>query len=229
MKSFQKSEPNKFENAMVKRSSRYGPNVLDWLRSVYFSLMGSTLLTLSLKANGISLWALLLMFVAFTCFSLGLICSLRIANRFKKYEKAYDAMPATSRAEMMDDAYYAKEELGRHSLLVGKNKTSWILRDHVVIYCIWIFALIAVVGAGFKIEWDSAQSSRKNALRLEKLNGEITELKRSLTIIKDQQAEIVVLKDSLKLLKKSLISKDAEIIKLDGVIKKARRNKACKL
>lgn len=228
MKNLQKPDPNDFERALVERSSRYGPNVLDWLRSVYFSLMGSTLLTLSLKANGVSHLAVLLMFIAFVFFSLGLICSLKIANRYKKYEKAYDSLSAKAKGNLMDNDYYIKQELDRHKLLVGKEKTSWVLRDHVVTYCIWVMALVAVVGAGFKIESDIDLSSEKNKARLEKLDFGIEDLKKSNTGQVELIAKIKTLSDSLFLLKGKLNDKDSELTKLDNRIKKAR-NRGCKL
>jgi hypothetical protein len=132
---------------VFKRSCKWGANISDWIRSVYFSLLGSSVLNFALKWYSISLPGMILYILALVLFAWGLAVAVRITNEFKIWEKDYErssTIKNVSRSGYLE----LKEE---------KKKT-----EHFVLYTIWIPAVIAIGFVGYGIESKSAVSSNGN-------------------------------------------------------------------
>ena len=136
----------------IKWSTDISPNVLDWIRSIYFSLLGSSMLTFSLKLSTLSIYSFVIFAAGVFSFLLGLLVSVSIANRFKKYEKNYDGLPEAIKLAKKTSEYYYEQEID--------SKQRFIRRmEHFFFYTLWIPALLCICYAGFYMETKSTKSS----------------------------------------------------------------------
>ena len=162
---------NKSKCIPVNWTSAVSPNVIDWIRSIYFSLFGSSMLTLSLKISTLSADSRVLFIAGVLAFLLGLFVSVGIANRFKRYEKNYDNQSEGERIAKEPKVYFYEQETDKKFF---KKILMWT--EHVLLWVIWIPALICVGYAGFYIEDKSAKSSAETNAVISNINSKVQQI-----------------------------------------------------
>jgi hypothetical protein len=140
-------------------SVKMGANSIDWLRSVYFSLFGSSLLTFCLKLSTLDANSIIPFAMGIACFLFGLIASVLITNRFKKHEKNYDTLAQKEKLDTEIEQYYIEQEHTLAEYNRERGKTSYILIGHVVLHLIWMPALLFVAIAGYVMESKASDGS----------------------------------------------------------------------
>lgn len=138
------------KNKLINQTCSLSPNVIDWIRSIYFSLFGSSMLTFALKWSSLEMNSMISFLIGIFCFLIGLLMSLIIANRFKNFEKIYDTKPEEYRLKNTIKDYYFEKETENYIL-------SNII--HTLFFIIWLPAIISVGYAGLVIESKSSKSS----------------------------------------------------------------------
>lgn len=196
------------KNPFLKLSSRLGPNILDWLRTIYFSLLTTVLLLILQKWYSLGGLSRSVFIGGWFFILIGFIFSIKIANRFKNLEKDYEK-DSTLDIGLARKCYYYKKE-----------KSNGL--QHVLFYTVIFIALILIAWAGFLVETKSATSSAEtksllikieqkdslaNSLILtnKKQNRLISNYKDSLaqyeSLTKNQAMGAEKLRDSLKIMK----------------------------
>ena len=129
-------------------------NTVDWIRSIYFSLFGSSMLTLMLKISTFDSCIILYFTLGIFCFLIGLIFSSKIAGRFKDYEKNYDKEDQDTILETSRKNYFIDCE--------KKNKEFrlYTFITLLLFSTVWLPALIFICIAGYKIETKSTISNK---------------------------------------------------------------------
>ncbi len=132
-----------------KRSCKWGANISDWIRSVYFSLLGSSVLNFALKWYSISCFGILLYVIALVLFARGLAVAVRITNEFKLREKDYEKSTSIKKEETSLSDYFELKEMDKKT-------------EHFLLYTLWIPAIIAIGFVGYGIESRTVTSSGHN-------------------------------------------------------------------
>lgn len=186
------------KNLPIHLSCSLSQNIIDWIRSIYFSLFGSSMLTFVLKLSSLESTTKGSFMFGIFCFFIGLLMSLIIANRFKNYEKLYDIKPdAYKLNNSINEYYYQKETEG------NKKKYANCL-IHSLFFIIWLPAIVTIAYAGASIEKKSSDSSNllKNKIihidsiivikeEIEKLNSEKDKLKKSYIKLKSKNDSLI--------------------------------------
>src|SRR6478752_1730810 len=94
----------------VKKSISLGVNKIDWIRTIYFSLFGSSALTLATKFQSFTFLPRILFFIGVLFFLFGLISSMRISDTFKNAETLHKENPAINRQYSTVKEYLQSEE-----------------------------------------------------------------------------------------------------------------------
>lgn len=195
------------KNLPINLSCSLSPNILDWIRSIYFSLFGSSMLTFVLKVYSLEGTAMVSFIIGVLCFFVGLLMSLTIANRFKNYEKLYDIKPDKFKLEnSINEYYYQKETEGKE-----KQNSNYLI--HLLFFVIWLPAILTIGYAGLSIEKKSSDSSNllKNKIthidsiivikeNIEKLESENDKLKKSNIILESKNDSLIKLTKELKII-----------------------------
>lgn len=181
----------------IKWSTVISPNILDWIRSIYFSLMGSSMLTFSLKLSTLSIYSLAIFAMGVLSFLLGLLVSVNIANRFKIYEKNYDGLPEATKLIKKPSEYYYEQEID--------SKQNFNRRiEHFFFYTLWIPALLCICFAGFHMEKNSTKSNFETKEVLNNLTFKIQKLDSVLHRIDNSYRNSELLQDSLHFIKNDI-------------------------
>lgn len=130
----------------LKVSAKLGNSIVDWIRSIYFSLFGSSALAFGLKVTTLEIKTAAFYALANVCFLLGLFLSVKITNRFKKLEKRFDKEKPADVEDIT--AYY----------VIQDNEYSF---QHLLLYLLFIPAFTFIVIAGCGIENKVKESSAK--------------------------------------------------------------------
>jgi hypothetical protein len=136
----------------LRQSSKVGNSILDWLRSIYFSLSGSSVLYFALKISTFTTYTFIFYGIGNFLFLSGLFFSVIVTKRFKDYEKSW-----TDEANPEDVSlitYYQDRD----------QKESW---QHMLLYTLWLPAIVSIGIAGFITEM---QISEKNQEKQEQIN-----------------------------------------------------------
>ena len=173
-------------NLVLKISCHLSTNIIDWIRSIYFSLFGSSMLTFILKSNGLEDKIRLQFLIGVLLFFVGLFMSLIIANRFKNYEKVYDTKDESYRLNNTISKYYFDKE---------SEKKNWLFFtfQHLLFICTWVPAFYFIYIAGSKMEEKTITSNKYIKNKLETIENNINILKSDLyTIdsIKDENLKL---------------------------------------
>ena len=148
----------------IKLSTTIGPSIMDWLRSIYFSLVGSSVLALVLKVTTYDWCTTVLYVLADALLIVGLVWSVKIVKRFKDYEKSWpEDIPDPN--EKHFDEYCADHESSQHY-------------QHLGLYTFWFAALICLGIVGYRIERSSSQNQAKNKEEFTKVEHMIDSLQR---------------------------------------------------
>jgi hypothetical protein len=188
-------------------SCKLGPNILDWIRSLYFSALGSSILSLALKWWSLSMFSFLSYFFAIIFFLLGLRYSVIIANRFKQLEKDYDK-----------DTIVDKKKVHLHPdyLLLKDEKNKF---QHFLLYILWLPAIFLLCYSGFYIENKSANSSSQSRLELDSIKNKIELLNSSQQLLLNTTQENKQLHDSLRFSRSVSNYQEKQIDSLINIIK----------
>jgi len=198
--------------SFIKWSCEISPNVLDWIRSIYFSLLGSSMLTFCLKASVLSPCAFVIFSTGVLSFGLALFVSVSIANRFKRHEKNYDGLTEAVKISKKPEPYYYEQEID--------TKNKWVRNtEHFLLYFLWIPAFICVACAGFYMESKSAKSSSDMKEEILNIKTTVGELDSSRKILIDITQTNKQLQDSLKVINISNGNREKQIDSLKKVIK----------
>lgn len=155
-----------------------GANKIDWLRTIYFSLFGSSALTYAMKFKTLEICPSILFLLGVFFFLFGLIFSMIISDSFKAYAVVYPT-------------------LGEKESVLYKNIDEYIFNmenrilkyfQHLLIYLLFPLAII-VIGisscqtekiASDKIQSEKMKSEQNENIKaksLEMINQQILELK----------------------------------------------------
>jgi Ca2+/Na+ antiporter len=190
-----------------RKSCEAGPNVLDWIRSIYFSLLGSSTLTLALKWYSLSWLALVSYAVAIILFFIGLYYSVVITKRFKQLEKDYDkdAIIDKNKVPLHPDYYKLKDE---------KYKN-----QHFLLFTLWLLAILVIGYSGYFIESKSAQSITETNAVISNTNTKVQQL--------EEESQKTISSDTEKKRLQDLL--DATLVEVDRqkkeieVLKKSKK------
>ncbi|WP_256005209.1 hypothetical protein [Pedobacter deserti] len=156
-------------------SARLGSNIIDWIRSIHFSITFGSILTLIARASGMAWDAIIVSLIGVICAFLGLVVTAIITNRFKHLEKDYDKDTSINKDKVsLRSFYYTKE------LQVANSGF-----QHFVQYFIMIVSFLLWLKSYnmSKHEQDSLEvSSMKKELKLR--DGYLKNVRDSLLIIK---------------------------------------------
>jgi hypothetical protein len=88
-----------------------GANKIDWLRTIYFSLFGSSALTYAMKFKTLDICPSILFLLGVVFFLLGLIFSMIISDSFKAHAVVYPTLDVKNKALYKNlDEYIFKME-----------------------------------------------------------------------------------------------------------------------
>lgn len=155
---------NSISDWILQKSCKLGVNIIDWIRSVYFSLLGSSVLNQALKAKSLSSLANIIYFFALAFLGIGLLLSVKITNRLKALEKDFDKSETVNRNTVTLPEFCAGKE--------NDNKIQYI-----GLWTIWIPAILCIGYAGLDIEGKAAQSGQHNKNLLQEVNVELKAIK----------------------------------------------------
>ncbi|MCA0445335.1 MAG: hypothetical protein LCH54_03805 [Bacteroidetes bacterium] len=133
-------------NKFIEISSKIGISTIDWIRSIYFSLFGSSALAFGLKVCSLEKLTAIYFGLAILCFLIGLFLSVKITNRFKKYEKRFDKENPSNVADITH--YYRIQDINYPY-------------QHFFLYFLFIPAFFFIIIAGHKIENKSMDNTIK--------------------------------------------------------------------
>lgn len=195
----------------IKWSSKISPNVIDWFRSIYFSLLGSSMLTLSLKYSTLSICSLVIFAVGVLSFLFGLLVSVSIANRFKQHEKNYDGLSESYKSTKKPEVYYYEQEIDSKNKLIRSA-------EHFFFYSLWIPALLCIGYAGFYMETKSSKNSSESKEMLYRVETKVQEMDSAMRIFIDNGKDKKLFQDSLDLTKNAIGKQEKQIDSLKRVI-----------
>lgn len=138
----------------LKMSANLGNSIIDWIRSIYFSLFGSSALAFSLKATTLEAETVLFYALAIICFSVGLFFSVRITARFKNFEKRFDREDPKN-----------VEDISKFYIIQDESHAN----EHFLLYFLFIPAFLFILKAGNNIEIKAGVNSAN-------VNSSLTEL-----------------------------------------------------
>jgi hypothetical protein len=176
----------------VKWTSNMSPNSIDWIRSIYFSLFGSSMLTFCLKLSILSKDALSIFAIGVSAFLVGLWVSVKIASRFKRYERNYDSKSETEKLAKDTPDFYYEQETDKEPVLLNRIRT-----EHFFFYTVWIPAVICIGYAGFCMESQSSKNSSETKKGLQGIETRIQQLDSVFQTINDNGKEKKIFQDSL--------------------------------
>jgi hypothetical protein len=169
---------------LLKISSIWGPNVLDWIRSAYFSLLSGLTVTFILKFSVLSQSAKAIFLAGLFGLLFGLIVSVKITSRFKNLEKDYDKDTTLDKGKIKLADYFYKKDVA-------------FINQHLILYTI-IFPSLLIIGyAGFIMEAKAAASSSEIKSSLINIQKKDSLLIKMDSLSQLQKKEIINLKDSL--------------------------------
>jgi hypothetical protein len=210
---------NKRKFTPVTFTSCMSPNIIDWFRSIYFSLFGSAMLSFSLKVSTLSTDSCLLFVLGVLFFLFGLFASVAIANRFKGYEKTYDTLPEDTRLSKTPEAYYYEKETDKTTV-----KKILVWTEHLLFWLIWIPAVISVSYAGWYIESKSATNSAETNAVISNIDTKVQQLETELQKISNSGLEKKQLQDSLDAANSKIKTQEKEIELLKKLSENKRKN-----
>ena len=119
--------------SILNTSGRFGPNIMDYLRSIYFTLLTGTIFVLLNKISSYNSLSISLLLTSCSSIIYGLWQSVKITNRYKGYEKDFEKDSSIDK-DLKANKYYA-------------NRDSKFRKEHTKMY--WFFApSILLIGAG---------------------------------------------------------------------------------
>lgn len=184
----------------VKISAKLGNSIVDWIRSIYFSLFGSSALAFGLKVTTLEINTAIFYALANLCFLWGLFLSVMITNRFRKLEKRFDKEKPAGVEDIK--AYYIIQDIG-YSF------------QHFLLYALFIPGFFFIVISGFGIETKTKQNSEiilSNESRIDS----------SLTVLSKQNQYLILKIDLLN----SKVDSAAQKPKMQSQIEGVKPNKA---
>lgn len=145
----------------LKLSAKLGNSIVDWIRSIYFSLFGSSALAFGLKVTALETRTSVFYALANVCFLLGLFFSVKITNRFKKLENRFGQIKPSNVEDIK--AYY----------VIQDNEYSF---QHLLLYLLFIPAFAFIVIAGSGIENKAKEGSAKVFSNESRLDSSLVEI-----------------------------------------------------
>src|SRR6185369_14709038 len=149
---------------LITQSCKLGNSILDWIRSIYFSLVGSALLNFALKLFGFDVSAIGAFILAITLLVVGLLYSVKITKRFRDYEKSWLVDVSDRKKKPLED--YCKEHESEHF--------GW---QHLLLYSVWLPAIICIGFVSFRTEKRPEPTNSPEKEQVELLKSEINDLK----------------------------------------------------
>jgi hypothetical protein len=149
---------------LLSQSCKLGNSILDWIRSIYFSLLGSSVLNFSLKLFSFDVAAVIVYAFGIAFFLVGLLYSVRITKRFKSYEKSWPINVPDPNSMHLDD--YCKEQEGGERFAL----------QHTLLYTLWLPALLCIGVVSFRTEL-RAKPTNQDKKEISRLESESEELK----------------------------------------------------
>ena len=205
----------------IKWTSKISPNVIDWFRSIYFSLFGSSMLTFGLKYSTLSTSSLIIFAAGVFSFLLGLLVSVSIANRFKQHEKNYDRLQESTKLAKEPGIYYSEQEIDTKYKLLRNI-------EHFSFYTLWIPAITCIGLAGFYMETNLSKNNRETKERFQSIIPKVQAIDSTLKIIIDKDKDKKLFQDSLNLTKNIVWKQEKQIDSLKKriiTIRQKQKNK----
>lgn len=196
----------------IRWSCEVSPNVLDWIRSIYFSLLGSSMLTFFLKVSVLSPLALIIFALGVSAFWIALFLSVSIANSFKKHEKNYDGKDEGFKKTNEPESFYYKQEIDTKS-------PKWRNFQHFLLYFIWIPAFACIAYVGCYMENKSSKSNTVLKEKIKEIKIKVEQLDSSQNVIDELQIDNEKLHDSITTVTLSSIQQGKQIDSLNKVVK----------
>ncbi len=197
---------------IVNFSCRLGSNIIDWLRSIYFSVTLSAILASFSKFHNADAITVCLFFAANFLFALGFYLSIKIANRFKNHEKNYDS---TGKKDLIEEYYFKREkELNtQFKLLIQERKNNRKLSfpflnlyihidygfQHLFFYSLFPIALFIFIYTGYQYETKSSKKNIGLSIELNVIEKKIGTIDSTLREIKNLNNQIVHYFDSSRM------------------------------
>lgn len=144
------------------QSSKIGNSILDWIRSIYFSLLGSSVLNFSLKLSTYGPGTIIIYLFGNVLLLLGLIYSVKITKRFKDYDKSWP-VDVRKPKDMPLDTYCREQD----------RRYSW---QHTLLYTLWLPAIVCIGVVGFITEREIRAASTEREVRINRIESGLERL-----------------------------------------------------
>ncbi|MEQ1604695.1 MAG: hypothetical protein ABL999_07485 [Pyrinomonadaceae bacterium] len=174
-------------NALIAGSACLGPNTLDWIRSLYFSLLGSSILTFFLKLSVLDIWSIVGFGIGCFLFMIGLYNAVKIANRFKDYEKGY---PSEDKPTQPTRDYYLEKELNTIKFYKDEKKRRYVGLQHLAFYSVWLPAFFFVILAAANLERGGSSSNAEMKGLIANTNGKVEQIDNQIQSIIQANSDI---------------------------------------
>jgi hypothetical protein len=215
---------------VIKYSCKMGPNYLDWYRTIYFSLVASSLMTSFLKLSTLLNESGIFFLLGVLGFIIGLICSVRITERFKGWAVNYDKESKAIQLKLTPEKYFIEKESEYIDFYQTrfykflKIRKATIFKVQHLLFNFIVFPSFLMIGiSGYFTE---KRTSGNSDLTKESLGN----IEKKLTRIDSTQNYLNVIifdrscyEDSVQTMQMKINKKNEEIDSLRTIITKARR------
>ncbi len=121
---------------LIRLSIKLGVNKIDWLRTVYFSLFGSSTLSYALKWKSLDFETTTYFVGGIMLFLIGLIVSMRISDSFKEYEGNFKALDKETKKQF--------DESLPDYIIISRENGLWKFIQHMILYTFFFLAIILI-------------------------------------------------------------------------------------
>lgn len=183
-------------------------NWLDWVRTVYFSLLGASLLSFCFKIPSLlSNYSIIFFSLGILFFIIGCWASAEIFRRFKKLEGDYNKKTYDEKLKLTPESFLLNNE--------STNYLSLINFQHIAFYLSWLIALILVI-ISIRIEFKSDKNVSRIIEKLIIIESQVQHTDSLLQVIDSGYKKQQLLQTSLDKLSKNF---DWQTSQIDSLIK----------
>ncbi len=160
---------------LIRLSIKLGVNKIDWLRTVYFSLFGSSTLAYALKWKSLDFETTAYFVGGIMLFLIGLIVSMRISDSFKEYEGNFKALDKKTKSQF--------DESLPDYIIKSMENGLWKFIQHMILYTFFFLAIIAIGYSSYLSEIAANKDKKLKNSILEQFTKEVISCKLSLDSI----------------------------------------------
>lgn len=212
---------------IIKYSCRKGPNSLDWYRSLYFALFGTSFMAFSLKATVLLNASGIFYILGVIGFALGLSCSIPITDRFKgfslEFTKEEKGKTSFIKYYMECEMQYINFRKKGNKKILGVlpiKETTYIYLQHLLFNFILFPSFLFIGLAGYMIEKNNLKNSESTNNSFNNINTKVEQIESEIQTYNNLKLENKSLMDSIQFSKIERIKHLLIIDSLGDIINK---------